>query len=158
METGTPEQSALVMRASSASAVTSVVDGLNWFRPEPGEEEGAGQLEMDLWLQEFLPHVTRSCGKAQQLLQVNLLWRQPVLLKVPKNYDDIFQVSEFSFAGSLRRDRVLNVFLHPSVLVLSQAKVRRLPQRPQGSDRVSHVWNDGVSEGGLLQDRSEWRG
>ena len=107
METGTPEQSALVMRASSASAVTSVVDGLNWFRPEPGEEEGAGQLEMDLWLQEFLPHVTRSCGKAQQLLQVNLLWRQPVLLKVPKNYDDIFQVSsEFTvlFAGSLHRN------------------------------------------------------
>lgn len=82
--------------AGAAATATSVVDGLNWFRPEPGEEEGAGQLEMDLWLQEFLPHVTKNCGKAQQLLQVNLLWRQPVLLKVPKNYDDIFQVSEFT--------------------------------------------------------------
>ena len=84
--------------AALASSSPSVVDGLNWFRPEPGEEEGAGQLEMDLWLQEFLPHVTRNCGKAQQLLQVNLLWRQPVLLKVPKNYDDIFQVSDAKIA------------------------------------------------------------
>ena len=88
-----------VLHASAAaSTAPSVVDGLNWFRPEPGEEEGAGQLEMDLWLQEFLPHVTRNCGKAQQLLQVNLLWRQPVLLKVPKNYDDIFQVSDVKIA------------------------------------------------------------
>ena len=97
METET--QSPMAIQATSTTASgASVVDGLNWFRPEPGEEEGAGQLEMDLWLQEFLPHVTRNCGKAQQLLQVNLLWRQPVLLKVPKNYDDIFQVSECRFA------------------------------------------------------------
>ena len=90
------EVEAMETETHSAATVpsASVVDGLNWFRPEPGEEEGAGQLEMDLWLQEFLPHVTRNCGKAQQLLQVNLLWRQPVLLKVPKNYDDIFQVSD----------------------------------------------------------------
>ena len=93
------ETESLAIQATSAAVTaTSVVDGLNWFRPEPGEEEGAGQLEMDLWLQEFLPHVTKNCGKAQQLLQVNLLWRQPVLLKVPKNYDDIFQVSESNFA------------------------------------------------------------
>ena len=95
------------------TTVTSVVDGLNWFRPEPGEEEGAGQLEMDLWLQEFLPHVARNCGKAQQLLQVNLLWRQPVLLKVPKNYDDIFQVSEFSKISALRSDnKIIFLSLH----------------------------------------------
>ena len=150
------ETESLAIQAPSAAAAvtaTSVVDGLNWFRPEPGEEEGAGQLEMDLWLQEFLPHVTKNCGKAQQLLQVNLLWRQPVLLKVPKNYDDIFQVSEFTvlhFIGSLI------ISFPPSVL--SQAEVRRLPQDPQGSHRVPHVRNDGVPEGRLLQDRSQWRG
>ena len=112
METETQSPS-LVMQAPPEASATSVVDGLNWFRPEPGEEEGAGQLEMDLWLQEFLPHVTRSCGKAQQLLQVNLLWRQPVLLKVPKNYDDIFQVSEFTvlqFIGSLLVTNIISSF------------------------------------------------
>jgi hypothetical protein len=73
----------------AAIAVVSVADGLNWFRV--AAEEG-GQLEMDLWLQEFVPHIRRNCAKAKQLLQVNLLWSQPVLLRVPKNYDDIFQV------------------------------------------------------------------
>ena len=66
--------------------------------------------------------------------------------------NDIFQVSQFAdwhFIGSL-----LKSF---SSSVLPQEEVRRLPQGPQGSHRVPHVRDDGVSEGRLLQDRSKWR-
>ncbi len=79
----------------AVSRVSSVVDGINWFRPDPTVKGSNGQPEMDLWLMEFVPLVQRKCAKAKQLLQVNLLWRQPVLLKVPKNYDDIFQVGKY---------------------------------------------------------------
>jgi hypothetical protein len=87
MVVGTPSESTL----SSAQPSGSVCDGLSVFRAcvcPAGDD-------LQRWCLNFAPVVRRMCKEAKQLLQVNLLWRQPTLLRVPKNYDEIFQVLPF---------------------------------------------------------------
>lgn len=65
--------------------LVEICDGLNLFSSD--------RCEIDVWCQGFFPAIARSVTMSRQLLLVNILWKQPSLLRVPKNYDVIFQVS-----------------------------------------------------------------
>ena len=68
------------------------------------------------WAGGIEPFAMRSHLAARKLILVNNIWRQPQLLKLPKNYDAIFQVRA---VWIISIDYVLNV----SFSVLSQAEV-----------------------------------
>lgn len=82
-----------LVKADEASA--SVCQGLNWFHAKRGlDADEAPDNEIDMWCANFVPLIKRNLSQARSLLQVNVVWRQPSLLRVPKNYDEIFQVSD----------------------------------------------------------------
>lgn len=60
-----------------------VCDGLHWFQD---------RSMVDYWCKLFHPAVQANANAVRELLQVNTLWRKPKLIKVPDNYDSIFQV------------------------------------------------------------------
>jgi E3 ubiquitin-protein ligase UBR3 len=133
----------------AAIAVVSVADGLNWFRV--AAEEG-GQLEMDLWLQEFVPHIRRNCAKAKQLLQVNLLWSQPVLLRVPKNYDDIFQYyhkRKCSVCQNVPKDPTV-CLMCGAMVCLKEACCKTEVNGEAVCETVRHSWDCGGGTGIFL--------
>ena len=46
---------------------------------------------MTLWVKNLIPTIQEiTTPVVKQLLQVNILWKQPRLLRLPKQYDDIF--------------------------------------------------------------------
>ena len=75
----------LQLNASEAvdEAGLGVCDGLNWFTED--------RREIETWCRGFHEIARFNAGEAKRLLLVNLLWKQPALLRVPKNYDVVFQ-------------------------------------------------------------------
>ena len=69
----------------SASNFVTVISTLEWFK-----DDGS---EMKTWLTEF---ATLACkdqlALARQYMRVNILWKQPSLLRLNSNFDNIFQV------------------------------------------------------------------
>ena len=70
----------------------SVCDGLNWFTEKSSSVEDNAITEIEVWCRNLHPLAAKSATVAKQLLLVNILWKQPRLLQVPRNYDAIFQV------------------------------------------------------------------
>lgn len=128
-----------IARASGAGAMEedpheanlSICDGLNWFHPKGEEVGGGSNNELTLWCQNFFPMINSHCGAAQKLLQVNLLWQQPSLLKVPKNYDEIFEVRTTEMViigGMLLLIPIVHTF--SSIISGSVPSVARFPRIP----------------------------
>jgi len=74
------------MDHGQAGQQLSVCDGLEWFNPKSSTAN-----ELTVWCREYFPLVDRRPTMAKHLLLVNLLWKQPKLLNVPREYDTIFQ-------------------------------------------------------------------
>ena len=63
----------------------STLSALNWFTNDSSE--------MLLWLESLKSSVsTLNLAIIRKALKISLVWKQPKLLRLPKNYDQIFQV------------------------------------------------------------------
>lgn len=69
-----------VLDASSFDSATC----LNWAVDDP-------HLLIQTWCQEYISFVNKSVIAARRLLQRQLIWYPPALLRLPQNYDQIFQ-------------------------------------------------------------------
>lgn len=138
-------------KADDSSA--NVCQGLNWFhaKREMGVEE-APDNEIDMWCANFVPLIQRNCGQAKKLLQVNLLWRQPSLLRVPKNYDEIFQFyhkRKCNYCGNVPKDPT--VCLMCGTMVCLKEVCCKVQIGDQGiCETVKHSWDCGGGTGIFL--------
>ena len=74
--------------ASVASKHVTISHVVDWFSPE-------GQ-ELKMWCSEFATLVCKDhLDLARQAMRVNVLWKQPQLLRLHRNFDQIFQVNIF---------------------------------------------------------------
>ena len=135
----------------------SSISGLHWFTGDASE--------FLLWLESLRAAVCPpNLTLVRKALRISLIWKQPKLLRLPKNYDQIFQVcwnenTILYFIGlksclpysSLSTISLIDFFLFT---VLSQAQVLQLPARSEGPDRLSDVWYHGLSQGTMLQTNS----
>ena len=70
----------------------SVVDGFDWFLTTSQLPREAVMSEMDQWLKDYHAFSLRNKEAARKALNVRLVWEQPSMLRVPKSFDQIFQV------------------------------------------------------------------
>ena len=85
----TTERDEAMMDDSSAMSqqiLSTSVSALNWFTSEG--------REFVSWLESLKSSIgqVRDVTLLRKALKVNLTWKQPKLLSLPKNYDQIFQV------------------------------------------------------------------
>jgi len=74
--------------------VESVVTGLRWFTPD-----GA---ELARWCKELVSNLSLPAKSAVTLsVGLSAQWKQPRLLKLPRNYDQIFQVRCQSYKSTI---------------------------------------------------------
>jgi len=77
----------------------SVVDGYNWFSLNSSSDvwNDWNHLELNSWLEEYVNYVNRKDTEntayriAKKSLKLNLAWKQPSFLRVPKNYEQILE-------------------------------------------------------------------
>ena len=71
--------------APSSSKFVSTLTSLKWFT--------TGATELFVWLESFKSSIAMSnVDFVRKALKISLVWKQPKLLILPKNYDQIFQV------------------------------------------------------------------
>ena len=64
----------------------SLVEVMDWFEHTNGSE-------LKYWCSEFAANVCQNhINLARKAMRVNVLWKQPQLLQLPKNFHQIFQV------------------------------------------------------------------
>eukprot|EP00095_Tigriopus_kingsejongensis_P006031 maker-scaffold889_size84747-snap-gene-0.19 protein:Tk06031 transcript:maker-scaffold889_size84747-snap-gene-0.19-mRNA-1 annotation:"e3 ubiquitin-protein ligase ubr3" len=151
-----PSEGCSAMEEDVPRDTLSICDGINWFHPKtpaPGDgDQLATNNELSLWCQNFYPLVRENCTAAKKLLQVNLLWEQPTLLKVPKNYDEIFQ-----FYLKRRCTTCMKVPKDPTVCLMCGTVVclreqccKRLVGESNLCETVRHSWDCGGGTGIFL--------
>jgi hypothetical protein len=80
------DDSSMSAAVASSSKVVSTLSALSWFT--------ADSSELMLWLEGFKSSVTTlNLQFMRKALKLSLVWKQPRLLRLPKNYDQIFQAS-----------------------------------------------------------------
>ena len=64
----------------------SLVEVMDWFEHTNGSE-------LKYWCSEFAANVCQNhIDLARKTMRVNILWKQPQLLRLPKSFDQIFHV------------------------------------------------------------------
>ena len=68
----------------------SLVEVMDWFEHTNGSE-------LKYWCSEFAANVCQNhIDLARKAMRVNILWKQPQLLRLHESFDQIFQVRLFS--------------------------------------------------------------
>ena len=97
------------------SGRVNLIDVIQWF--------SANGEELQMWCAEFADLACRDhLGLARQAMRVNVLWKQPQLLRLHQDYDQIFQVIWFLFSPAPQSPQcILNYFV-----VFSSSTIRGL--------------------------------
>ena len=83
---------------SPCTGLVSVVDGFNWLKLTSDVWSDWDQLELTSWLEEYINYVNRKDAEdtayriAKKCLKINISWKQPSFLRVPKHYEQILEV------------------------------------------------------------------
>ena len=95
---------------------------------------------------------------AKKSLKLNLCWRQPSFLRVPKNYEQILEVSGWinfmihnnSLMSRSKITYIISKLLHFFFIVLPQAKMQEMRSDSEGPIGLLNVWYNGLPKRNLL--------